>query len=293
MHRFLEDVIVPGLSSGALYALIAIGFALLFRVTGVLNFAHGNLVMVAPIGVLVFHEKWGLPVVLAYVLAVVATLTLALVQERIAIRPFLKAGSALPWIVSTLGCSVILAELLAIPFHGESRSFAYGLSARPIHVLGLTTTPADVALISAALVVAALLGLLQSRTDLGLRLAAVSQDLLGATAIGIRSDRMSQIAAGAAAVVAMITGLLVAPSQLVSSDLGLSYLFYGFVAASLGGLGSVPGALLGGMVIGIGSQAAGVYIGSLFVNMTLFGGLLVLYLLRPHGLLGRPALRAV
>lgn len=293
MRRFLEDIIVPGLSTGALYALIAIGFALLFRVTGVLNFAHGNLIMVAPIGVLVFHEKWGLPVVLAYALGLAATLALALLQERVAIRPFLKTGSALPWIVSTLGCSVILAELLAIPYSGQSRSFAYGLSSHPIDVLGLTTSRADVALVCASLLVAGLLGLLHSRTQLGLRLAAVSQDLLGATAIGIRSDRMSQIAAGAAGVVAAITGLLVAPSQLVSSDLGLSYLFYGFVAASVGGLGSVTGALLGGMIIGIGSQAAAVYIGSLFVNMALFGGLLVLYLLRPHGLLGRPALRAV
>lgn len=293
MHRFLETVVVPGLSSGALYALIAIAFALLFRVTGVLNFAQGNLVMFAPISLLVLHEKWGVPVVLAYVLAVAATLAVALLQERVAIRPFLRSGSALPWIVSTLGCSVILAEVLAIPFAGESRSFAYGLSSRPTDVLGLTTTPADLGLMAAAVIVATVLGLLYARTSLGLKLNAVAQDFAGATAIGIRASRMSQVAAGAAALVAAITGLLVAPSQLVSSDLGLAYLFYGFVAASVGGLGSISGALVGGIVIGVGSQAAGVYIGSLFVNMTLFGGLLVLYLIRPHGLFGRPALRAV
>jgi branched-chain amino acid transport system permease protein len=293
MQRFIETIIMPGLTSGALYALIAAGFALLFRVTGVLNFAHGNLVMVAPMGVLVAHEKWGVPVVAAYFLGIAATLGFALVQERIAIRPFLRSGSALPWIVSTLGCSVILAELLAIPYSGESRSFGHGLSSRPIEVLGLTTTPADLALMGAALVVVGGLGVLHSRTQLGLRLAAVAQDIAGATAIGIRSDRMSQIAAGAAGLVAAVTGLLVAPTQLVSSDLGLSYLFYGFVAASVGGLGSLPGALVGGLVIGIGSQAASVYIGSLFVNLTLFGGLLVLYLIRPHGFFGRPALRAV
>lgn len=293
MSGFVQTVIVPGLSSGALYALIATGFALLFRVTGVLNFAYGNLVMVAPLGVLVLHQKWGLAIVPAYVLAIALTLVLALAQERVAIRPFLNSGSALPWIVSTLGCSVILGELLSIPYAGQSQAFAYGLSGRPIGVLGVTTTPANLALMGAALVVALLLGVLSARTAVGLRLAAVAQDLAGATAIGIRADRMSQIAAGAAGLVAAVTGLLVAPTQLVSSDLGLSYLFYGFVAASVGGLGSLPGALIGGLVIGVGGQAASVYIGSSFVNLSLFGGLLVLYLFRPHGLLGRASVRMV
>jgi branched-chain amino acid transport system permease protein len=293
MQRFIETVLLPGLASGALFALIAAGFAVLYRVTGVLNFAHGNLVMVAPLGVLIAHDKWGLPQGLAFVIAVLATVMFALIQERIAIRPFLRTSSALPWIVSTLGCAVILGELLAIPYSGEAQSFPYGISPRPIDVFGLTTTRADLALIGAAFVVTGLLGLLYTRTELGLRLAAVAQDLPGATAIGIRSDRMSQIAAGTAGLVAAVTGLLVAPVQLVSSDIGLNYLFYGFVAASLGGLGSLGGALVGGLVVGVASQAAGVYIGSLFVNMALFGGLLVLYLIRPYGFFGRPALRAV
>src|SRR4051812_909215 len=116
MHDFLQSVVVPGLSAGALYALIAIGFTVMFRVTGVLNFAHGNLIMLAPLGVLVANDKWGLPVAVAYVLATTATVLIALVEERMAIRPFLHAGSALPWIVSTLGVSVVLAELMTIPY---------------------------------------------------------------------------------------------------------------------------------------------------------------------------------
>jgi branched-subunit amino acid ABC-type transport system permease component len=245
---FVRTVIVPGLVSGALYALIAVGFAVLFRVTGVLNFAHGTLVMVAPMAVLVMHQKWGLSVAPAYVLAVIVTLLFALIEERIAIRPFLQAGSALPWIVSTLGFSVVLTELL---------------------------------------------GLVYSRTSLGLKLNAVAQDRAGATAIGIRSDRMSQIAAAAAGLVAAATGLLVSSSQLVSSELGITYLFYGFVGASLGGFGSLSGAVIGGMLVGIGAQAASIYIGSLFVNLSLFTGLLIVYLVRPEGLFGRAALRSV
>jgi branched-subunit amino acid ABC-type transport system permease component len=290
---FVRTVIVPGLVSGALYALIAVGFAVLFRVTGVLNFAHGTLVMVAPMAVLVMHQKWGLSVAPAYVLAVIVTLLFALIEERIAIRPFLQAGSALPWIVSTLGFSVVLTELLSIPFSGNSQSFGYGFSPITQDIAGIKIAPAEIALIIAAPVIAGLLGLVYSRTSLGLKLNAVAQDRAGATAIGIRSDRMSQIAAAAAGLVAAATGLLVSSSQLVSSELGITYLFYGFVGASLGGFGSLSGAVIGGMLVGIGAQAASIYIGSLFVNLSLFTGLLIVYLVRPEGLFGRAALRSV
>jgi branched-chain amino acid transport system permease protein len=290
---FVKTVVIPGLVSGALYALIAVGFAVLFRVTGVLNFAHGTLVMVAPMAVLVMHEKWGLAVAPAFVIAVLVTLAVSLIEERIAIRPFLQAGSALPWIVSTLGFSVILTEFLSIPFSGSSRSFGYGFSPVTRHVLGLNLAPAEIAVIVAAPVIAGLLGLVYSHTSLGLKLNAVAQDRAGATAIGIRSDRMSQIAAAAAGLVAAATGLLIAPTQLVSSELGITYLFYGFVGSSLGGFGSLSGAVIGGFLVGIGAQAASIYIGSLFVNLALFAGLLAVYLVRPDGLFGRSALRSV
>jgi branched-chain amino acid transport system permease protein len=290
---FIRTVIVPGLVSGALYALIAVGFAVLFRVTGVLNFAHGTLVMLAPMAVLVLHEKWGIAVAPSYVLAVLVTLAFALVEERVAIRPFLQAGSALPWIVSTLGFSVILSELLSIPFSGNSRSFSYGFSPVTSDILGIKISPAEIAVIIAAPLIAVLLGLVYSRTSLGLKLNAVAQDRAGATAIGIRSDRMSQIAAAAAGLVAAATGLLISSSQLVSSELGITYLFYGFVGASLGGFGSLSGAVIGGFLVGIAAQAASIYIGSLFVNLTLFAGLLAVYLVRPEGLFGRAALRSV
>lgn len=293
MHAFLQEVFVPGLTSGALYALIAVGFTVLYRVTGVLNFAHGNLVMMAPMGVLVAHVKIGLPVVLAYVLAIAATVAFALIEERLAIRPFLRSHNAVPWIVSTLGASVILGELLSIPFHGADQAFPYGISARAVHVFGLATTRADLALIVAVIVIAVGLSLWYARTRLGLMLSATAEDLDGATAIGIRTARMSQIAAATAAIVAALTGLLFVPAHLVSSNLGLEYLFYGFVAASLGGLGSLKGSVLGGFVVGVAAQASATYLGALYVNLAIFGGLLALYLIRPYGLFGRPALRAV
>lgn len=292
--NFLNSVFIPALALGGLYGLIALGFAVLFRVTGVLNFAHGQLVMLAPLGVLVFHAKAGFPLALAYVLAVVVVVLVALVEERIAIRPFIQSGQQLPWIVSTLGVSVILGELLAIPYSGQSVDFPYGIDAQPVHFLGgLRTTPADASLVGGALVLAAVLHLVYVRTPLGLRMQAVAENLRGAAAIGIDPRRVSQLAAGVAALVAAATGLLLAPTQLVAPSLGLQYTFYGFVAASLGGLGSLGGAVLGGFVVALVTQASGVYVGSLYVNLMVFGALLAVYLVRPYGVFGRPPLRAV
>jgi branched-chain amino acid transport system permease protein len=292
--HFLNTVIIPAFSAGALYALIALGFAVLFRVTKVLNFAHGQLVTLAPLSLLAFHEKAGLPTGLSYLLSLIVVLAVALAEERVAIRPFLQSGRQLPWIVSTLGVSVILGEVLTIPFSGAAQSFSLGLSTAPFHFFGgLVTSWADVALVLTAFVLAGLLAVVYARTRLGLKLQAASEDLQGATAVGIEGRRMSQVAALAAGLVAAITGFALAPTQLVSPALGLNYTFYGFVAASLGGLGSLGGAVLGGFAVGLVSQVSAVYVGSLFVNLLLFGTLLAVYVVRPFGVFGRAPLRAV
>lgn len=293
MNEFLETVFVPSLTLGAIYALIAVGFTVLFRVTGILNFAHGQLVVLAPMAVLVAQEDLGASTFVAFLIAFVAIIVFALIEERLAVRPFLQSGDAVPWIVSTLGASIVIGELLAIPFGGESRSFPHGLSTRPTEVLGFSITPADMALIASSFVMVFVLQLLYTRTRLGLRLEAVREDIQGAAAIGIHAGRMSQIAMVASALVAGVTGIALAPTQLVEPTLGIQFTFFGFVAVSLGGLGSLYGSLLGGYVTGLVAQASSVYLGGLYVNVAVFGVLVALYLVRPYGLFGQRPLRTV
>jgi branched-chain amino acid transport system permease protein len=291
MH-FINTIIVPGITAGAVYALIAIGFTVLFRTTGVLNFAQGEMVMLGPTAVLVLHETWGLPLWIGFVGAVFVVCAFALIEERVAVRPFLQSGTQVPWILSTLGASVILAELLTIPFRGEGRAFPYGASTAPHRILGIQLSPTDMIMIATPIVLVGLLHLFYTRTRLGLMTQAVAEDPDGASAIGVSKKRMSQLSAVLAGLVALITGLVLAPTQLVNPTLGITYLFNGFVGAAIGGLGSLTGALVGCLVVGVLGQLSSNYIGSLYVNATLFGVLLLIYIARPHGIFGRPAVRA-
>jgi branched-chain amino acid transport system permease protein len=292
MHDFLQSVLVPGLTDGAIYGLVAVGFATLFATTGVINFAHGQLVMLMPMSVLVAVQA-GLPTWLAYIVALLVVLAVAFTVEWSAVRPFVQSGQSVSWLLSTLAVSVVLAELLAIPYNGESRNFKHGLSTHRFDLAGIGVSPADLASVAALFVVTGVLVAFYRYTRIGLELRAIADDLDGAEAIGISRARASQIAMAISALVAAVTGVLVASTQLVTPSLGLSYTFYGFVATAIGGMGNVGGALVGGLIVGVLSQAIGVYVGSLVVNLAVFALLLVVYVIRPHGLFGAAPVRAV
>ncbi|WP_436700526.1 branched-chain amino acid ABC transporter permease [Nocardioides sp. BYT-33-1] len=292
MHDFIQSALIPGLSQGAAYGLMAIGFAVLFATTGVINFAHGQLVMLMPVLVLVVVDA-GLPVWLAFVAAVVALVVVGLAEEWVAVRPFVQSGSSVSWILSTLGVSVILAELVSVPFAGESRAFGHGISSTSFDLLGFRVSWADLASVLVLAGAALALILFFGRTRTGLELRAVAEDLDGAQAIGISKARASQIAMTLSVLIAAVTGILVASTQLVGPALGINYTFYGFVAAAMGGMGSIGGALVGGLTVGVVSQVAGVYLDGLSVNLAVFGLLILVYLVRPHGLFGVAPVREV
>jgi branched-chain amino acid transport system permease protein len=293
MTDWINTVLIPALVAGALYALVAAGFNVLARTTGVLNFAQGNLIAAAPLAVLVCTEKLGFPVPLAFVAGAVIVLALGLLEERIAIRPFVRESASLPWILSTLGFGIVLAQLQALPFHDETMRFPWSAGLDPLHIAGIRVTPVQLTTIGAAIVIVVALLLFYRHTKLGRQLEAVAEDFDGAQAVGIYGSRMSQVAAGMAALMAIITGWIVAPTLQVSSSIGLTLTFTGFVATAIGGVGSIAGALAGGMVVGAVSQLTVVYVGSAWSNALLFGCLLLVYLVRPMGLFGRPVGRLV
>jgi branched-chain amino acid transport system permease protein len=293
MSIFVNDIVVPGLVSGAIYTLVALGFSVLFRTTGVLNFAHGHLVVTGPMLVLVAARLWGWPLPVAFAFGVAGVIVASLLLERIAVRPFIASGHSASWILSTLGASVILGELLSIPFAGQAQAFEWGATSNGGQVLDVTVSPAQVVIVASALVVVGLMHLLSTRTRLGLRLEAMAADMDGAASLGITPARMSQAATLLAGLIAVVTGLVLAPTQTVSASLGFAFTFNGFVAAAIGGLGSVTGALAGGMIVGFAAQLTSVHLGGLYVNLVLFSLLMAIYFVRPYGLFGRAPLRAV
>ncbi|MFC5822166.1 branched-chain amino acid ABC transporter permease [Nonomuraea harbinensis] len=293
MTDFINNVLIPGAAGGATAGLFALAFVVMYRTTGVLNFAHGQLVMLMPLGVLVVSDLWGLPVVLGLVVAVLVLAAVVLMEERVAIRPFVQSGHAMPWILSTLGFSVVLAELMAIPYRAQPVRFPWGISAKAHDLGGIQVSWAEIAIVVAFILLVAALTIFDRRTTTGLRLRAVAQDKDGAAAIGISPGAASRLSALIAGGIAAITGLLIVSTQLVSPELGLTFLFNGFVAAAVGGLDSLHGVIAGGFIVGIVGQTAATYMGGNYVQIAMFSVLLVVYLTRPHGLFGRASVRAV
>jgi branched-chain amino acid transport system permease protein len=216
-----------------------------------------------------------------------------LVEERIAIRPFMQSGHALTWILSTLGFSVVLSELMAIPYQGQTVAFPWGVSAKAHAIAGVSYSWADVITLVTFISLVAVLSILKTRTVTGLRLLAVSQDKLGAASLGISPAAASRVAVSIASVIAMATGVLVVSTQLVTPGVGLTVLFNGFIAAAVGGLDSIAGTLVGAFVVGVVGQAISVYVNGQYMNSVLFSVLLVVCLFRPNGILGRVSVRSV
>jgi branched-chain amino acid transport system permease protein len=289
----LNLILVPGLVMGMLYTLVALGINVLVRVTGVVNFAFGDLLAWGPLAVLVGTNIIHVSLVIALVGAGLFVIVLALIEERLAIRPFMGSHVALPWILSTLAVSLILEQVAGQPFHGQTEAFPYNFGQGELSIGPLQTSPVDVTIVCVSLGLYLGMSAFWTRTSTGKMLAAVSEDSKGAAAVGISSRRASQVAAGLAALVAFSAGIVAAPVLQIYPDLGLGLLFSGFVAAAMGGLGSLGGSLPGGLLVGLISQLITVYVGPSWLDLFLFAGLLVIYLRRPFGLFGRPIVRAV
>jgi branched-chain amino acid transport system permease protein len=290
---FLNYLLVPALVYGCTYALVATGFNVLERSTRVLNFAHGYLIMWAPMATLVLSAAWGVPPIIGLLGGVLVAIILGLLVEVIAIRPFVGKADVLPWILSTLGASLVLGQLALLPFKGEARAFPYALSLSPGHFGIVQISPQQMLLFGVTVLVALAIYTINGRTRLGKMLTAVAEDFDGSRVLGISPTRMAQAAMIGSAVVAAATGMLIAPFLLVSPDLGFNLTFTGFVAAALGGLGSLRGGFLGGIAVGFVIQLTAIYLGSVWTNTALFAVLLLVLLVRPWGLLGQAPARQV
>lgn len=293
LSSLANNLLVPGLVAGSIYSLVGIGFCVVERTTRVLNFAHGALIMWCPMAALVADRNWHWPAAASIALGVAAALVFGLASERLVIRPFIGRHQQLGWLLAGLGVTVILQQLAFQPFLGQPQQFPIALSSRPITVGGAQLT-AQYLLAAGALVVVSVLVLAFYRyLRSGRELVAVGEDMDGARVVGISVGRASILASMIAALIAAVTGLVAAPIQLVSPQLGLNLTFVGFVALALGGMGQVAGAIVGGLAVGLIEQAAAVYLAQNLQNTALFTILVLVYLVKPSGLLGRAAVREI
>jgi len=287
----LVHVVVSGLATGSIYALVAISLVIIYNATRTLNFAQGEMLMVSTFVGWTVHQRARLPLLVVLLVAVAAAAVLAWAIERAIIRHAIGA-THFDVLIITLGLSLMLRAGAGITWTHDDFPFPSFFGERPIAVGPIRLAPVSLGIIGASLgLMAALWGLFR-RTRLGRAMRAVAQNQRAARLMGISVERVYSASWVLAGVVGAIAGVLIAPVIFLSTKMGL-VVINGFIAAVLGGFGSMPGAVVGGMLLGVIENLAPLYLPSSIKHSVPFLLLIAILLIRPGGVLGRVARRKV
>jgi branched-chain amino acid transport system permease protein len=282
MQVYLQTLI-GGLSLGAIYALVAMGFSLVYRTMGLVNFAHGDVLMIGAFTASTFYASSRLPFAAAMALAIALTGVIGLVIERV-LRPLENKDVTL-MLIGTLGFGMVLQAVAVLIWGATGRAVSSPVKAAPLEVLGLRIRTYDLVVVAiTALAVAGVVAFLQ-RTKRGAAMQAVAMDHEAATAVGVHVGRSNAIAFAIGAGLAALAGGLVGPMLYVNPTMGGTLGIKGFAAAMLGGCGNIPGAIVGGLAIGVlDSYAAGHFQG--YSELIVFLVFTAIIMIRPTGLFG-------
>ena len=288
----LVQVLVSGATVGSIYALVALGLVLMYRTTRILNFAHGDLGVAGTFIAYTLLHQANLPFGVAFVLALVAAAAIGAVIYLALVRPA-KNQSELGLLILTLGLALALGGIDALVFGSDNKIVPTVVADRILHVGGVSLSL--VSLATAALGVLLMVGLwaLLTFTKLGVAMRAVAQREDVAEAMGLPVRRVLLATWASAAVLATSAALLFAPTTLLNPNMMLDPLSKGFVAAVIGGMNSLPGAVVGGYVLGLLELLVGIYVSLEFKASFAFLVVVIVLVLRPHGLLGRADVKRV
>jgi branched-chain amino acid transport system permease protein len=282
----LAQLLFAGLREGAVYGLVGVGFVAIYAVTGIINLAQGEFAVLAAF-IAISAVDAGLPLPVAGLVGVLAVAVCAVVVERVAIAP--AAGSTtVAYIILTLGISIALKAAVLLVWGADGRALP-PVAGGTIQLGGVVIRPQDLAVLAGTGLVAAALYLFFERTMTGKAFRACAEQQVAARLVGISPARMSRLAFALAGAVAGLAGILVSPIEYTNWNSGLFLGLKGFVAASLAGMVSVPGAILGGLLLGVVESLSGGYISSGLKDAVAFFILLVVLVLRPGGVFTRQA----
>lgn len=285
LEQKLLQYLLSGLTTGGTYALIALGFSLVFNATGVINFAQGEFVMLGGMITAVYVKAWGLPLPVAAAMAIAVTTLVGLALDRGAIRPARNA-SVVTLIIITVGASIFMRGLAGIIWGADQRPLPAFSGEQPINVGGAFITPQSLWVLGATLVVAVGMWLAFEYTVMGKAMRACAINPTAARLCGINPGSMVSWSFALAAGFGAIAGIVLAPLTMTQYNVGTMLGLKGFCAAMLGGLGNALGGIAGGLLLGVLESLGAGLISSSYKDAFAFIVLLVVLLLRPSGLLG-------
>ena len=283
MSQFLQ-FLFSGVTSGAIYALAAIGFAIIYNASTVINFAQGEFIMLGGMFAAALAAA-GLPLPVAIVLAVVATGIAGLLVGKLAIEPA-KNAEVVTLIIITIGVSLILRGLVQVLLGKGTYPLAPFSGEQPFAVLGATILPQSLWILATTVLIVGALAWFFGRSRSGKAMLATSYNKLAAQLVGVNTRSVLLASFGLSAVLGAIGGILVAPITGASYDSGIMLGLKGFVAATLGGLGSGPGAIVGGLLLGLIEAMTAGYLSSAYKDVVPFVLILLILFFMPSGLFG-------
>jgi branched-chain amino acid transport system permease protein len=285
LQTFIQIVLV-GLAVGAAYALVALGYTLIWNAVSLVNFAQGDLVMLgAFVSVGWLANRLGMPLWLNLVTMLVILGLFGVVLAWGIYHP-LRNAPQLSAIVATLGLSMALQNIAVIIWGPQPLNFAGPLGTTSVHLFGSTIYAQYLVILAALAAMMAIQHVLFQHTALGRAMRATAQDAEAARLMGIPTARIIASIFAYATMLAALAGWLIAPLSYVSSDMGVNLSLRAFAATILGGFGSIPGALVGGLAFGVIESAGSFYISSEYIDVIAFGVLIAVLMFRPQGIFG-------
>jgi branched-chain amino acid transport system permease protein len=287
------QVALSGLTTGAIYAVIGVSYNIIFGAAGILNFPQGAFMMSGAMMAAWLYDEHGWSPVLALIVAMLVGALLGAIEERIAVRPATSKGHAIGWVVATFGFAIVLQAGYALALGPDTRIVKPIVSNSPHHIGGAVFSYQQLLIIGVAVVVGVALHQFYRRTRIGWALTAIAKDPEAAAIWGFPFNTIGLAAFAFSAALAGMIGFFAAPLTGADPSMGFSYTLSGFVAATVGGIPNIGGAVIGGFALGLLDAIVVHQFGAPYQNAFVFGVLAVVLMTRPNGLFGRSAARVV
>ena len=283
----IVEQLINGLRTGSIYALIALGYTMVYGIAKMINFAHGDIIMVGAYSLYVFYGILGLGAPVAIVLSIVVCAVLGVVIEKVAYKP-LRNAQPLAVLITAIGVSFLLQNLALLIFKATPIPFGSIIKVPSVKIAGITISGITIVTLVVTTVSMIALTLFINKTKAGRAMRAVSEDKGAAELMGISVNRTISMTFAIGSALAAVAGLLfICQYESLQPTLGALPGIKAFVAAVLGGIGSVPGAMLGGIILGLIESISKAYISTQLADAIVFSVLVIVLLVKPSGLLGK------
>ncbi len=282
--------LINGISLGSVYALIALGYTMVYGIAKMLNFAHGDVIMVGAFATYTVCSTFGLSPVLGVLVAVVLCTVLGMVIEKVAYKPLRKASSPLAVLITAIGVSYFLQNVALLIFGSNMKSFTSVVPLDSVKFFGgrITISGETIVTILVCIVIMAALMLFINKTKAGQAMLAVSEDKGAAQLMGINANATITLTFAIGSALAAVAGVLLCSAYpSLTPYTGSMPGIKAFVAAVFGGIGSIPGAFIGGILLGVIENLTKAYISAQLSDAIVFAVLIVVLLVKPTGLLGK------